>query len=368
MKRRAVIVGMNHYADKSYAALRHAEGDAVRVEHFLRKLEGALHFESIALCSGRADTEIHEAIRGAVNGLGPNDLFFFYFAGHGVQQIGRSQHLLLCNNAIKDAIDTHNTNGTIPYDMLHGMTRGDFARVIVLDACRSSYVAGARGDDASARMRGSAHIRSLVEGDSLAQRRGASVTLWSCSDGEIAEEHDHCGGGLFTSALLAELESALEQRQPAPMGAEFMMSVTARMGELGDMLRLQQPSCSWAGDAVDLLAVPETFYGPERQPEWKNRVQRVGPATTRRDVRSLGAGNPPQHDWDEEISYLDMPAVAVSPPPPERAAASELSNVVRSSARVLFCLAALLLGAAGLEASGIPLLRLAFPLLGLSLP
>lgn len=359
MRRRAVVVGINKYDDSSINALQHAEGDALRVHQFLQELQGALRFDAPKLLQAPTDDEVYRVVKQETESLGPNDLFLFYFAGHGVQQRVGSQHLLLCRNADGAALEIDHTNGAVAYDLLLHKTVGAFSRVFIFDACRRPYSRNARGDVPNYRMHGVDNIRGLCQSDAFGPRRGALVTLLSCSDGEISEEQERYQGGLFTQVLLAEWRAALSESRSAILDNSLLERLRERMLQLSDVtpLSLQQPALVCAGTTLDLFALPDTFQGPTAPDFWHDVPPVQTAAPQRRTAAVKAAALPRTPAWDGHISYLDADAPA-----------PETRGRVPAGARLLFVVAALLLGAAALEAFGVPLLRLAFPYWGLDAP
>lgn len=259
MTRRALIVGIDRYEHADFLPLKYAEADAARVRDFLHTLDGPAAFSDVQCLYSTGDHDILRALRTAVRGLGRGDLFFFYFAGHGVQQHAHGQHLLLATDAMPDVLETENTNGTLPHKMLGQITTGTFNRVLIIDACRDNYFRQdprRRSLTAERTMEGARALREIGRaGKGLGG--GNAFTLWSCNDGERALEDEALQGGLFTHALLAELAALRSAQSPGWLDLDFTRRVRRRMMELSGTILDQSPAYSGAGEPIALFASPE---------------------------------------------------------------------------------------------------------------
>jgi hypothetical protein len=327
MIRRAVVVGVDTYTHAAFEKLRYAESDARSVRAFLLSLPPPCAFERVDWLCDKNDLEILAHVRTCVAGLGRGDLFLFYFAGHGVQQLAGGQHLLLCRDAMPEVLETENSNGAIPLRTLDRICSGPFDRVLIFDACRKPSPAGAPGlrmrDTASSQSGGDA-FREIARGSAALPMRGRTVAVWSCNDGERAAESDTLRAGLFTHALLAQLRGALSRQEPVVLDQEFVARVRAMMSSLSGVWLEQMPTICCSAEAIELV-----------------------PA---------GSGTHPKVAMDE---------VELHPQPRD---GQVVPRATYALAWGLFALGALFFLFAALELAGVKILRLFLPDYGLSLP
>ena len=92
MKRHALFVGVNDYADNAFKNLRYSLSDAVALSGAF----AARGFDVEVLSNPKADAVLG-AVERKASGLGPGDVFLFFFAGHGFTSPDGS-HLLICSN------------------------------------------------------------------------------------------------------------------------------------------------------------------------------------------------------------------------------------------------------------------------------
>lgn len=81
MKRHALFVGVNKYADPTIQNLAYPAEDATELASVFRRLLKFDRVEKLANPAHAAD--VVDAVRDLTKGLGPGDLFLFFFAGHG---------------------------------------------------------------------------------------------------------------------------------------------------------------------------------------------------------------------------------------------------------------------------------------------
>lgn len=237
MIRRAVIVGVNKYKHADINDLQFAVQDAAEMHGFLSSLPPADRFEQINFLPEPADDEVLQALEKARRGLGRGDLLFFYFSGHGVQQ-QNGPLLLLCPSAIPDVL-SEGTNGAIPHTFLDRIARtSDFDCLFIFDACRNAFLRSKGASDSL--MRSSSILRDIGSGQ-RACHDSVCVKLWSCNDGEQAQEVPDLKAGIFTVALVETLREALRQGRVA-VNEALMRGVTERMRRLTGGALEQRPA------------------------------------------------------------------------------------------------------------------------------
>jgi formylglycine-generating enzyme required for sulfatase activity len=157
--------------------------------------------------------------------LAPGDLFLFLFAGHGYEFHGR--HLLLCPKARLSDLDYF--RHTVPVDLLKRRSaRSGVARGFILDACRSNLRRGR--DSVVEGLRGAQVLRDVVAGPLEGQ--GPLTVLCACDEGCQAQEVAARGQGLFSLALLGELEQAVQEARELWLDERLREALRERMQQL----------------------------------------------------------------------------------------------------------------------------------------
>ena len=90
MKKYALVIGVENYIDKSISPLRYASADASAVSERLQQICG---FDSVTLLADKSDEEpllvnIITALGDISHELQREDMFLFFFAGHGIEKDG----------------------------------------------------------------------------------------------------------------------------------------------------------------------------------------------------------------------------------------------------------------------------------------
>ena len=244
MKRKALFVGVNHYEDPQIRDLDYSLGDAYE----LKALFGSLGYATDILEDpGRSD--VYRTLKSFTSDLSDGDVFLFFFAGHGWTAEG-GRHLLFCSDDLYENLRYQDAG--IPYDLLVAKTDGGgYHRAFVLDACRSDFMTGARGGDAT--------TRDLVPvGDMVrdASGRGGCAVIRSCSRYEHALEIKSRKHGLFTLALMDVLKATQEEGAGLLFGEGLCDSVAARMSSISlseGIKAAQTPEFARRGPAVPLV-------------------------------------------------------------------------------------------------------------------
>jgi len=92
MKRHALFVGVDSYADRNIQDLHCAVNDATELAGFFK--HRARFDRAEALPNPRACNDVLERVHDLLDGLGPGDEFLFFFAGHGIKT--QDGHRLVC--------------------------------------------------------------------------------------------------------------------------------------------------------------------------------------------------------------------------------------------------------------------------------
>ncbi len=241
--------------------------------------------------------KVVEVAASMVRNLGPGDLFLFCFCGHGVERGGR--HLLLGpKSSLSDL--TYYTE-TIVVDQLRDKTpRPGLARAFILDCCRRD-VEQHRGDE-GAGFRGSGAMRDVVA--RTPGHAGPLTVLCSCDEGTVAQEVADLQHGLFTYALLKELEAAGERGEKLALNDLLEASLRGRMQDLAVRHNLprreQRPWIKRSGDAPVLLA------------SLSSSASKAPP----REVAAEAAPQPPVPGEAATFPLKDASPATPQPPPP----------------------------------------------------
>jgi flagellar biosynthesis GTPase FlhF len=206
MKKVALLVGVEQYQDKAISPLRFATADVRAVADRLRQQCG---FDHVRVLSGQEGPDaptlgnVIDALGDMAGELRPDDLFLFFFSGHGVE-VGEHAYLL-----------TYESRQAFPEQMslsvallrryLERVQAG--RRVLLVDACRNDPHAG-KGD--------AGHCMSDVMAKDIAavaravSASGERVTalLSACRPGQRAYEWNSKGHGVFSYYLLEGLDGA----------------------------------------------------------------------------------------------------------------------------------------------------------------
>ena len=200
MKKKALVIGINQYEDAAHInRLRYAEQDAAGMRYFLQR---RCRFEVTPLIGPEATRRrISDAVYELGQGLDEDDLFVFYFAGHGHED--HRGHLLLAHDVRYRELQAGMAPDAIPVRGLEKMTAGfKSSRALILDACRSPLEKGRAG--AAALEEAVTRNLSAVTRESAGNPQLA--VLCSCSPEQRAHELDPLKAGAFTEALISVLE------------------------------------------------------------------------------------------------------------------------------------------------------------------
>ena len=237
MKRHALFVGVDNYADENIQDLHCAVNDATELAGFFK--HRARFDRAEALPNPRNCEAILDRVYDMISGLGGGDEFLFFFAGHGIKT--QDGHRLVCAGDKLNAVK-HSWAG-LPLERIKSETLGAFSRLFLLDACRTDVLATNRGV-AGVMEQGT---RDLIMGAATSANEdvGALTILCSCNDGECAGEilkHRH---GLFSMAMLELLEEECSRGRRVFVTDDFVYNqIPTRMralAEKSDMAFNQKP-------------------------------------------------------------------------------------------------------------------------------
>ncbi len=204
MKRHALFVGVDQYSDPTIQNLNYPSEDANELASAFKLL---LKFDRVEkLLNPARRTDILDKVQDLTRGLGPGDLFLFFFAGHGFRV--KENHVLVC--AKDEYMDLEDEYEGLAVGQLKKRMRGAWDRMLILDACQND-IRAARGTDtgATARDLSLIHERDAepIAGD------GSQILVTSCSEGQKALEVSELKHGLFTYAILDSITSFANDRR-----------------------------------------------------------------------------------------------------------------------------------------------------------
>lgn len=269
MKRAALIVGVDHYEDGSIRDLDWAEADARDIWAFLKHKAG---YDPVELLLGARTSfdRIRSVVTDMLSQLSPGDLFLFYFAGHGTAHNDRP--LLLLPGAALRYLKYF--QHTLPVDLLKEETDGQgLSRVFVLDSCRGNLMQ--TRDSSAEGQRGVAQMRNLGQS---ADARSPLAILHGCEENRQAQEIAARRHGLFSLALLEELERAVSQGQELRVDDHLVADVKERMTKLAREHGLPLEQEPWKAGGADR---PVLLPGMQRVEDAVRDALRGKPAASR---------------------------------------------------------------------------------------
>ena len=205
MKKYALVVGISEYADPEITDLSFAARDAEEVGTCLVEACGFDEVRTLASGGDREPDHVNvvDALHNLAPRLLPEDLFLFYFAGHGIET-KTGAHLLTANSRIRMP-----ELAAVSKDVLSScLSRIECAdRVLILDACRNDPRKGMGDADNLLTSSFSRDIMALAE-TSVEGVLPTTAVLFSCRLGERAYEWPDVEHGAFTHYLLEGLRGA----------------------------------------------------------------------------------------------------------------------------------------------------------------
>ncbi|MFH1530230.1 MAG: SUMF1/EgtB/PvdO family nonheme iron enzyme [Pseudomonadota bacterium] len=228
MRKHALVVGIDRYEDPDTTRLRYAGKDAAALAGVLREDCGFDRVE--LLVSGGAREPDLVALLDTVDAQGPEmapeDLFLFYFAGHGVHMDG--ENYLIARNTRR----RHLEFTALPLEKLK-RSFGRYPaeqRVLIIDACRNDPWGG-RGDADNLLSADFSRNFSAVAAASVGTVNPSTCVLFSCSEGQRAYEWRERAHGAFTYYLMEALREKAwdaQGRLQMPRVASYVEKAVAR--------------------------------------------------------------------------------------------------------------------------------------------
>ncbi|WP_140987161.1 caspase family protein [Asticcacaulis tiandongensis] len=219
----AIVVGIETYRPGSdgIKPVAYAKADA---EAFARALElmfaDLLPEISVLTDQDATLNDIREEIRNRAYGLGPNDLFIFYYAGHGFHG-GTGNRLTAWDSR---PINFEGTTLSVRDDLLEPIRKSACERALAfVDACASDLRTAAR--DVLAEFNPQ-ELKTFLD-------KTTYISLFAaCAPNQKSYSHDSLKHGVWTYFLLKALEG-----EPRALGVGGMLTSTS----LQDYLRAEVP-------------------------------------------------------------------------------------------------------------------------------
>jgi uncharacterized caspase-like protein len=197
-KRYAIIVGVNKYADTGISPLSKARNDAKAIEKIFQSYGS---FDGIALMTDDVDpsnTEklfptkqnIEDKVKSFLSGSSPNDMFVFFFSGHGISNKAGEDFLVTQNTNL---IDKEDTALSVSWLVKQFKAKNISKVLLMLDACRETVYS----------------TKSVSRNDLIPKdfnEGNISATFYSTSKGHFSYEDDDSDYGVFTKYLIYGME------------------------------------------------------------------------------------------------------------------------------------------------------------------
>lgn len=198
MKKLSILIGVERYRDPRIAPLQFATVDTLALAERLRERCG--FDQTVVLTDHGGDAEpdlvnIMSALSDLANELQEEDLFLFFFSGHGIEVDGRG------NLLTRDSLLLSPEQCSLPMQLLRKTFERLAAsrRVLLMDACRNTPEAG-KGDAYNA-------MTDAVSKDIVAAARSrlsagvSTALLAACRPGQRSYEWPKKRHGIFTHFL-----------------------------------------------------------------------------------------------------------------------------------------------------------------------
>ena len=241
MKRHALFVGVDQYADGHIPNLSCAVSDATDLHGFFKY--GAGYDRVVLLRNPAVKQDVLDAVQDLTSGLENGDFFLFFFAGHGFR-VGEN-HILVCNRDRYD--DVKHEDAGLRLGQLKRRLSGSFDSALFLDACQSDILQTRGGEGIAER------DLSLIHKAPEDRTCGGALTIvTSCDAGQTAAELSEVRHGLFTMAMLDLLKRAQGSHTRLDLSDAFRINLGRRMGEIAARSGLsteQRPRFSCTGDS-----------------------------------------------------------------------------------------------------------------------
>lgn len=316
MKLRALIVGIDQYSNPNYRNLEGAVNDAYAVRHFLTE-EWGYEVEFIKSWKVHPGCLLRQA-KSMVNGLGKDDLFLFYFAGHGIGFDGRIR-LLLPEASFKAVIERRDHESFFVDELESETSDSACNRLLIIDACRDDPYEGITRS-ASGKGSNRETLAHVIDSESVGSNAGSLTKLFSCRERTAANEIGD--RGLFSLALLDGWKTDARETGRVVLDMAFYERLHARMNELAQESDLitspQEPRIELGARSPVLYVAKDGTRAADSNEEKQKDITAKNSTTTRRQNKdhpayddALAVNTPSawmaylKSTWSERVSPED---------------------------------------------------------------
>lgn len=285
----AIVVGVSQYTHLS--KLEYSSNDA---EHFASTLEKSCEFDpnDVTLLADNvphATTPTAANILGAITDridhgdLDKNDLFVFFFSGHGVEIDGKDY--LLPADARHETIETDGLN---IQDVIDQMRKAHLRNaILVVDACRET----------PNNTFGAETLR-------IAKQSRIAVLL-SCKPGEQSYEEPDLESGLFTSSLINLLQgsSCVDTATGALWTSDLIAPLDSTVSSIAKKYGVDQDPTALLNDGQDIVLTVKSATATNTTAFLK-RNQTLSPDQQVANVLSLSQTQFAKGDYDDACHTL----------------------------------------------------------------
>ncbi len=225
-----LVVGINEYQNPKYNlnyAVADAGGFQEQIQNGLSGITTKVHPYFLSNHDATRD-KILEKIVEIADLANPQDIFIFYYAGHGVMSQGASSEFYLVPT---DVTQLYGKDGSLEQKGISASELKRFAagipaqkQLYILDACQS---AGALNAMVS---------RGAAEEKAIAQLARSTGTHWLTASGstQFATEFDELGHGVFTYALLEALSGKADSGDHRVTVNELKAYIESRVPDISE--------------------------------------------------------------------------------------------------------------------------------------
>ena len=252
MKRKALFIGVNEYADQKIQNLRYAVGDAALLFAQFK----AIGYDA-ELLPNPTRSAVEEKVAAMTTGMdGEDDVFLFYFAGHGFVAPGDDERLF-CKDDFYEKLQYHGAG--ISFAMLRDTTgHGGLKRIFILDACRANMFAGHRGTVEPRDLLSISKMMGESEASVRKLHSGGHAIWRSCSPRQCAIELQQLEHGLFSLAIDRVMTDCRNEGQTLTFDRPFMRLVVEKMGVIAraeGIVAAQTPEDQYSGNWPSMVLI-----------------------------------------------------------------------------------------------------------------
>jgi len=202
MKKVALLIGIDEYTDSKITRLKYAANDVISMGE---KLQQDCNFDYVRVLTNSEGTKsnIIDELEKLKWKITPDDLFMFFFSGHGIEK-NEHAYFLTQESRIK-----HPQNTGFSYDFLKIVSQEITVkqRIILIDACRNNPRSGkGNADNLMSKFISKDIVTSVTETKNVENMTAAIFT--ACSEGQRAYEWDEKEHGIFTYYMLEGIGGA----------------------------------------------------------------------------------------------------------------------------------------------------------------